>query len=775
MDPQLAVGRVLEHLRAGRFHEAERLAGELIVDDPASSDGWHLRAMARRELGRYQDASADLQECVRCEPGNSVAWLHLGQLRARLNDRAAACDAFSRAAHLDPNNAHAWLQHGRCELDDGRFRGAAEALRRAAAAAPGVALVQALLALALVRSGAPVEGLGALQRVPAGGAHDGETLFQLARAHAALGWFSQAEDLYRRALDRADVNRVAVLHNLGMLLTEAGRRAEASSAFEESVRLDADNWRSLAMLAHLRLEHGDPSAVRAVAERLSAAFASLPSAVYAAGELWEALGEQGRAFAAFERAIELGDDSATTRRTRFRTARALCDWRWFDADRDWTIAHLAEGYDDERDTFALLSVPGVGEDLLLRRARQVGARLARIGREAGLPRRSPQAPNGGRLRIGYLSADFRVHPMAYLMAGVFETHDRGRLEVSGYSLARDDRSEIRRRIEAGFEHFVDVSQADDRTIAKRIAADGVDLLVDLSGYTQGTRPAALAYRPAPVQMSYLGYPGTLGAPYVDYILADEVVLPTESFRHYVERVAWIPGCYQANDRSRKVGPASTRAAHGLPDDGLVLCCFNGAQKITPTIFDIWCRLLIDVPGSVLWLYAGKFAEVRDNLRAEARRRGVDPARLVFAGSLPNPEHLARVALADLFLDTLPYNAHTTGSDALWVGVPVLTCKGDTFAGRVGASLLQAVGLPELVAESLPEYEAKARHLLTHPDELARLKGHLLAQRLSCRLFDTEGFTRDLEALYLAMWERHQAGLPPAALRLEAAGSAVWSD
>jgi predicted O-linked N-acetylglucosamine transferase (SPINDLY family) len=213
----------------------------------------------------------------------------------------------------------------------------------------------------------------------------------------------------------------------------------------------------------------------------------------------------------------------------------------------------------------------------------------------------------------------------------------------------------------------------------------------------------------------------------------------------------------------------------LPEDGLVLCCFNNPNKLTPIFFDIWCRMLSDVPETVLWLYAGASAEVRDHLRAEAERRGVAPARLVFAGSVPNPEHLARVALADLFLDTLPYNAHTTGSDALWVGVPLLTCRGETFPGRVGASLLQAAGLSELVTESLPEYEDRARDLLRNPAELARFKERLLAQRLSCRLFDTEGFTRDLETLYQAMWERHRAGLPPAALRLGADRSPLWGE
>ena len=319
---------------------------------------------------------------------------------------------------------------------------------------------------------------------------------------------------------------------------------------------------------------------------------------------------------------------------------------------------------------------------------------------------------------------------------------------------------MRARLVSAFEHFVDLRTVSHGDAARRIHADGIDILVDLKGYTSGARTAILAPRPAPIQVNFLGYPGTMGADFVDYVLADATVAPMADQPQYAEKIVHLPDCYQPNDRMRAIAePAPTRAQCGLPERGFVFCSFNNSQKLTPGFFAIWMRLLKAVPGSVLWLL-GTGATIEANLRREAHSRGVAPERLVFAPMIGLAEHLARYRHADLFLDTLPYNGHTTASDALWAGVPVLTCAGPTFAGRVAASLLKAVGLRELTTASAGEYEALALRLATEPALLTGLRRRLAANRATAPLFDAARFARGIEAAYARMWEIWRAGRPP---------------
>lgn len=371
-----------------------------------------------------------------------------------------------------------------------------------------------------------------------------------------------------------------------------------------------------------------------------------------------------------------------------------------------------------------------------------------------------------RMRLAYLSADFRDHPVPILIAGVLEQHDRARFETTGVSLAPDDGSPMRRRLEGAFERFIDATRLDDGAVAQMLRSMEVDILVDLSGFTQGVRTGILARRPAPVQVNYLGFPGTMGADYIDYILADATVVPPEHHRYYAERVVTLPDMYQPNDRKRAIAAAApTRAEAGLPAGGFVFCCFNKNYKIMPWMFDVWMRLLRQVEESVLWLLEANDT-ASANLRREAARRGVAPDRLVFAPRLRPDEHLARHALADLFLDTLPYNAHTTASDALWAGLPVLTCLGEAFPGRVAASLLKAAGLPELITRDMSAYEVLALSLVHDRAKLAGIRERLAANRASCALFDTDRMRRHLEAAYAAMWERYRRGEKPAAFAVE---------
>ncbi|MBS0447530.1 MAG: glycosyltransferase [Proteobacteria bacterium] len=368
-------------------------------------------------------------------------------------------------------------------------------------------------------------------------------------------------------------------------------------------------------------------------------------------------------------------------------------------------------------------------------------------------------PGGRRLRIGYVSADFHQHATAILMAEMFEQHDRERFEVRIYSHGGSDGSKMRRRLEAACEGFADVRLKTDREIAQMARDDGIDLLIDLKGHTKDHRIAIFAYRAAPVQVSFLGYPGTTGADYIDYVIGDAIVTPLAHAEGYSEKIAQMPVCYQPNDRQRAFPEAPTRASQGLPEDALVLCGFNQPYKISPEVFDAWCRLLQALPDAVLWLLEWT-QQALPNLKREAAARGIDPARLIGAPRATSADHIARFRLADMFLDTWPCNAHTTASDALWAGVPIVTLIGETFASRVAASLLHAVGTPELVCTDLAGYERTVLELAADAPRRAMLRERLMAARDTSPLFDSRRFTQDIEALYLRIAERHAQGLAP---------------
>jgi protein O-GlcNAc transferase len=393
--------------------------------------------------------------------------------------------------------------------------------------------------------------------------------------------------------------------------------------------------------------------------------------------------------------------------------------------------------------------------------RKIGAMPAPFA--AGAPWRNP------RIRVAYLSPDFREHPVGRLTVELFERHDRAHFEVIGISLQGGDGSALRSRLAAAFDRFEDVATMSDGDVAALLAQARIDIAVDLAGYTQGHRPEIFAYRPAPIAVSYLGYSATTGAGFIDYIVGDRSVLPPARQAFFSERVVQLPDCFMVSDSRRAIADAEpTRRAAGLPEDGVVFCAFNNHAKIAEPMFDLWMRLLGAVPGSVLWLSDAR-GIVADNLRAAAAARGIDPVRLVFAPRLRDfSQHLARHRLADLFLDTLPYNAHTTANDALWAGLPVLTCRGNCLAGRVASSLVEAVGLGELATANLADYEALALRLAADASERAALKARLARNRLTHPLFDTPRFTRHLEAAYRVMWETWQRGEPPRSFAVEAA-------
>lgn len=421
------------------------------------------------------------------------------------------------------------------------------------------------------------------------------------------------------------------------------------------------------------------------------------------------------------------------------------------------------------DPWAALLLPidaGVRREAARQHAKRIEAAASR------LPRVKPALrAELSRLRIAYLSADFRNHATAHLAAGLFEHHDRRRFEVFAYSTGRNDASALRKRLEAAFEHFVDLQGAGAAAIAARIANDGIEILVDMKGYTDGNQMEALALRPAPVQVHFLGFPGSLHAGFIDYLIADRVVAPDAQGGEFGEALARLPGSYQANDdRQAAAAQTPTRAACGLPPEGFIYCCFNQSFKFEPAMVRAWMRILSATPGSVLWLLETN-AAAKAVLAREATQAGVDPQRLVYAPWIEKPAHLARTRLADLFLDTHTCSAHTTASDALWSGVPVLTWPGESFAGRVAESLVCAAGLPELAVTGLPAYEETAIALSRDPDRLRELRDRLAMARASAPLFRTADFTRGLEKAYEIMWESQRAGRKPATFDVEGNG---WS-
>jgi protein O-GlcNAc transferase len=475
---------------------------------------------------------------------------------------------------------------------------------------------------------------------------------------------------------------------------------------------------------------------------------------FRAGAFWSA-NRFAEVVEASDRALAINPENTAVTRISIHSRLHSCDWRRREDDKRQITAGLKRG------KFVVRSMDHRGlcddEEELRLSARFV----SRDFRSPAAPLWQGERYHHDKIRIAYMSTDLQDHVVGLLIVGCFECHDKARFETTAISLSPGDGSDIRKRIETAFDRFIDVGTMDDAQIAGMLRALEIDIVIDLNGYSGEIRSSILAHRPAPVQVSYLGFAGTMDVPFIDYIIADHLVIPCQNQIHYSEKVVYLPHSYMPNDRKRPIAERTPdRSEVGLPETGFVFACLNHTYKISPEMFDVWMRLLTAIEGSVLWLRSISAAAV-NNLRREAQARGVAPGRLLFVPWAPRAEdHLARLRLADLFLDTLPYNAHGTACDALWAGLPVLTCIGNAFPGRVGASLLQAVGLPELVTSTLAEYEELALTLARNPERLAAIKEKLMRNRDTEPLFDTARFTRDLESAYIAMWERQEAGLAP---------------
>ena len=576
---------------------------------------------------------------------------------------------------------------------------------------------------------------------------------------AKLKRFEDAVNSYNSAIKLAP-NHAPIYSDRGNALFELKRYDEAHAAYDRALALNpnfSDAWVGRGNV-FFKLKHYDEAF--GAYDKALALKPDLANAWFGRGNVFNELKRYDEALAAYDKALALKPDLDGAEGFRLHAKMHLCDWSNFDAECNHLIASVRDGKNNAP-PFTLLAIPSSSEDQLQSAKLWIGDGHP----PSGKPIWQGDRYDHDRIRVAYLSADFRDHPMSSLMVGIFECHDKSRFDVTAISFGPDSNSEMRQRLKVSFERFIDAKTFSDDQIAKLARSLEVDILVDLMGFTTDSRTGIFARRPAPIQVNYLGYPGTMGAEYIDYIIADPIVIPENQYVFYAEKVfllpySYYPTSYQINDAKRSTPDrAFTRFDVGLPSTGFVFCCFNNIYKITPHVFDCWMRILKQVEGSVLWLLEGS-ASAASNLKKEALARGVSSECLVFAKRMPLPDHLARHRLSDLFLDTLPCNAHTTASDALWAGLPVLTCLGKTFAGRVAASLLNAIRLPELITTTLEAYEQMAIDLATNPEKLAVIKRKLAANRLTTPLFDTKLHTKHIEAAYTAIYERHQAGLAP---------------
>ncbi len=583
----------------------------------------------------------------------------------------------------------------------------------------------------------------------------------LARALRKLGQDDKAAQHFDRAATlqpgEPQYALAARMHR-GSMLEARGRFDDALDCFQDAVEHhpnEADAWAALAML-QWRVQ-GAGSSLDSFRHALQID-PTRPELVEKFGLALQAHDQVEDAALVFQRLLQMEPERPLTPGRLMHTKMMAADWTALDRLQQRVEAGIAAGQ-LTAEPFGLQGY--CASPQLLLRAAQAYAALHIPDRSARLVPATPG--RAGKIRVGYVSGEFRQQATSLLLTEVLERHDREHFEVYAFDNGRSDGSALRQRIENAVTEVVPIRTLNDLEAAAAMRARGIDILVNLNGYFGLARNGVFGLRAAPVQVNYLGFPGTLGTPFMDYLIADEVVIPPHAHAHYSEKVVTLPGSYQPNDSTRHISTEPLqRSDVGLPEGAFVFCCMNNVYKITPAVFGIWMRLLKQLPGSVLWLY-GREATARDNLVREAAERGVAAERLVFAPTLAPERHLARLRLADLFLDTWPYNAHTSGSDALWAGLPVLTCTGATFPSRVGASLLHAVGLPELVTDSFEAYESLALRLANEPGLLSGLRERLAANLPQAPLYDTPRYVRHLEAAFRKMAERARAGLPPAAL------------
>ena len=834
---QTEFSRAIELHQTGRLDEAESIYRGILERQPDFADALHYFGLAQAQRQRFAEAVEFMRRAKALDSGNIAVNLNLGNALKALGRYTEALSSYDSALALDPNSAEALNNRGSVLADLGQHEEAIISYGRALLINPAYPAALFNCGVSLAALSRHKEALASFEDALTLRQDHHEARLRRGSSLMALEQYDEALARYNEIL-AVRHDDLEALFNRGVVLAALERYVAAVASYDEALAVKPDfaealNNRGIALSRDRQYEAAIESYERALAVnpkyadvhnhlgialsqlyRHEEALASYNNAILHKPSFAEAFNNRGvlledmdrpdEALLSYERALEIKPDYADAlknRGTRYRNLGRLQDavrdfsrlleidpnfdyalgnkltanqqqCKWgddFHRDLKWCINAVR---DEKRAClpFAFLGISGGAEDHLTC-ARTFVAHKFPL---SGPPLWTGDIYRHDRIRIAYLSADFHNHATAYLMAELFERHNRSNFEISAWSFGPETGDEMRTRLRNAFESFNDVRGVRDIDIAKMLRDREIDIAVDLKGFTQDCRPAIFAQRAVPIQVSYLGYPGTMGAGFIDYIVGDPVVTPVEHDMYYTEQVVRLPDTYQVNDSKRVISKHSlNRTDVGLPESGFVFCCFNNNFKITPEIFDIWMRLLARVEGSVFW-FLGDNATASHNLKREAEVRGVSAERLVFAPRVALPDHLARHRLGNLFLDTLPYNAHTTTSDALWAGLPVLTCLGSAFPGRVAASLLRAIGLPDLVTENLADYEALALQLATTPDLLAAVRSRLLRNRDTHPLFDSERFARHIESAYSAMYKRYQRGESPQGFSVEPLPSAMDS-
>ncbi|MBI2313375.1 MAG: tetratricopeptide repeat protein [Betaproteobacteria bacterium] len=755
--------RGLDLLRESRSREGLAELARAVERDPGNAEYHKSLGNAQKVLGDVQGAMASYRRSLEIASDYLPAHYNLGLILRELNRLDEAEQHFRRAFELDPNDPDVLSNLAAVLAARSRFAESVEVYRTALQLTPGDPFLWLGMGMACQQLGQQEESVRSLRQCVELTPDIPEGWYWLGMACRKLGRTEEAAGCYRKTLE-LDPENPEAHNNLGNLLQDEGRLEDAVAHYRTAIRHSPDYAQPYSNLGSALLRRGR---LDEAIESCRKAIELLPDFVGAYLNLGSAYGLQGardRALECYQAALRLEPDNSAARESLLFQMQEVCDWSRFEELCEAQRRSVSAQPDQEVSPFSLLSIPASPAEQLQCARNFAARRLKAVSGGLERLRFRFERKAGPRIKVGYLSADFHEHATAYLMAELFELHDRTHFEIAAYSYGPDDASPMRARLVRAFDNFVDLSPMSHEAAAARIYGDQVDILVDLKGYTQHARTEIVALRPAPLQVSYLGYPGTMGADFIDYLVTDRFITPPGQALFFTEKLVYLPGTYQVNDRRRSVADTPERRELGLPEGAFVFCCFNQTYKILPPVFAAWMRLLKAVPGSVLWLLESNHWAAQ-NLRREAQSRDVDPERLIIAPKLPLARHLARLRAADLFLDTLPYNAHTTASDALWVGLPVLTCAGEAFPSRVAGSLLTAAGLPELVTYSMDEYESLARRLAQRPEDLVMLREKLIRNRSTAALFDTPGFARHLEAAYSLMWENYLAGNGPHAIVL----------
>lgn len=744
---------------AGRYDEAARISGEILLADPKNFRALNMSGMCLHESGDSVKGAELLQQAIALNPEYVPALNNLAAIQAETGNFPAALASVDRVLALAPDAAEFHLHRAGILLEMREYALARESVDRALLLDPQSAEGHSVLAQVLTGQRHFEKALAshkkALLLAPQAAKlwlNEARTFAEMGRSEDALEATDRAEALH------GDMSKIWLTR--GNIYERLKDLAEALACYRRATDLKPTLIEALHGYGRILMISGHGEEALEVFDRALALAPMLAEAWLARGYALDELRRYPEAMPAFEKAAELKPQLPYILGERLYARMRLCAWDGFKEDRR-RILEAVENAQPATSPLPFLSISSSPAAQLQCQKNHVARSIPPVSR----PLWSGQKYSHDKIRLAYVSADLGEHVVSQVAASAFEAHDRSRFELTALNFGASAESVTRSRLLGAFDRFVDMREKNDREIAALIREMEIDIVVDPSGFTKHARTAIIAHRPAPVQVNWLGFAGTMGADYFDYIVADETVIRPQEEKFYAEKVAYLPDSFFPADDKRSLPGVVSRAAAGLPETGFVFCAFNASQKFTPDIFSAWMRILARVEGSVLWL-SNMPSEAKDNLRREAEVRGVSGARLIFAPRVPKAEdHISRLALAGLFLDTRPYNAHATANDALWAGVPVLTCPDETFAGRVAASLSKAAAVSETIVPSMAEYETLAVRLAGDPVRLASIRAKLAQNRKTAPLFDTVRFTRHLEAAYATMAERQARGEKPQSFRV----------